>query len=792
MENHRNQLILKTPASWFGAKWREGLPCGNGLVGALVYGAIKDETIQVNHAELWHWGVNNPLPDVSSSVNLTRELLDKGEFHKANNITSHALLEAGYEAELYKPCPLGDIKWFMYNESVFQHYRRVLDMENAEIRVTWDQENQRFERKVFVSRKDNLVALKLSTKKQIIHSAIRLQLHETYGEDTKKKRLEIGDSLEIHYEGGYMYYAAENEDGTDFGMVAKVLTDGKMTFDECVEVEDASEITMLVKTFVKGNREDAFMLLKGELEQTKYSYDELLVRHRSIHKPLYHSSDIKLAWEGLEKSNEELLLDAYEDYASNVLLEKLWRYGRYLFICGTRKNAQPFPLYGLWGGEYNLIWSHHMANINIQMIYWHCLAGNLIEDAETLIDYYMGLIEEFRENARQIFGMKGIYLSAGSTPGLGRANQIVPIITNWISGAGWIAQHFYAYYTYTGNRQVLEDKILPFMYEAALFYEDYLVLEDTGKYKIYPSISPENTPSNLMPEGFKEFMGHGSPTSINATMDFAVMKELFTNLIEASEATGKYKECIPKWKELLDGIPGYQMNADGSVKEWMHMELSDNHYHRHISHMYPVFPGNEVTYEKDEVLMEGFKKSLYQRILGGQTGWSLAHMSCVYARFREPEKAIECIDVITRGCMTNSFLTLHNDWRKMGISLDLDEFAPIQLDANMGIVGAIQEMLLFIDTDLIHVLPACPARWKKGSISNMRFHTGQISFEWDLEKSALELTVVTLRQTNVVFKLPSFITHLDLEDKNKDITLELVEKNQVRITAPANKTIQIR
>ena len=167
---------------------------------------------------------------------------------------------------------------------------------------------------------------------------------------------------------------------------------------------------------------------------------------------------------------------------------------------------------------------------------------------------------------------------------------------------------------------------------------------------------------------------------------------------------------------MLAKIPPYQVNTDGAVKEWMHPDFEDNYNHRHLSHLYPVFPGQEVTKESDPDLFAAFRNAVDQRLVVGisdQSGWSLAHMANLYARMEEGDKALECLELLSRSCLSNNFFTLHNDWRNMGITLKMPS-APVQLDANLGWTAAVQEMLMFASPDLIKILPACPANGRKG------------------------------------------------------------------------------
>ena len=770
--NDRNRIVLKTPASWHRDMWREGLPAGNGRIGALVYGNIADETIVMNHCSLWHWGEKSELPDIHETLAETRRRMDQGNFREANWIAVNTLKEKGYTARLASPCPLCDIKVSMEGRGVFHHYRRMLDMETGEITVAWQEGDCEFARKLFVSRADDMLVYKITSSQSNLTADLSVQLHETYDKDTDRMRREQGEALETYADGNYIFYAARNEDGRDFGAVMKVVReDGDLTVKDGsrISVANCRSITAYCRFFVNGKRDTEFRSLKKELEEWKDTYDDCLDRHARLHSALFHSADIEIAYEYLDRSNEELLFDAYEHTASNALIEKMWRFGRYLMISGTSEEGLPFPLYGLWPGKYRLPWPHNMANENIQMIYWHTLVGGLEYTMKSVIDYYWSLMDDFRQNAHKLFGCSGIYIPAGTTPGMGRPNQIVPVIINWIGAAGWLCQHFYNYYKFTGDQELLKEKILPFMYEAAQFYSDYIVMDETGNCKIYPSVSPENTPKSLMPNEEYEHMAHPCPSAVNATMDFAIIKELFRNIVEAGKITGMYQDKINGWETILRAIPGYQKSPEGDIREWMHPDLTDHYTHRHLSHIYPVFPGTEYVVGRDDPdMLAAFELAVDKRILGSQSGWSLVHMACIYARLEKPEKAMECLDDLTRSCVLKNLFTLHNDWRRMGLTLGRDDSAPVQMDADMGLVNAVQEMLLFVSDDFIKILPACPEKFGKGMVKKLRFMTGFLSFEWNKEEGSFECTIEALRDTKLKIQLPKFADRYVINGRNID------------------------
>ncbi|PWW02878.1 alpha-L-fucosidase 2 [Paenibacillus cellulosilyticus] len=754
--NNRYKLTLRYPTSWWNNKWREGLPSGNGRIGASVYGAVKEETIMLTHEDLWHWGRKAELPDVSYTLPETRKLMDEEKYLEASWHLTKALQDRGYNTELASRFPLADLKLTMVCEQAFKQYRRSLDMETGEVTVQWQDGEKSYARRLFVSRADDAIIYEITAGGHDITGALRLKLHPTDDPNLVEACKEIEATVQVKAAGNYLYYAARNDDGSDFGAVMHIVTDaGVRSADQqdAIHFQGASRVLAIVKLFVKGDREQDWARLRSELSVIPTDYKRLLAAHVDIHGELFHSVNLELGEDDGSRTNEELLLDAYEGEAPTELVQKMWAYGRYLFISGTHAEGYPFGLYGLWGGDHQLTWCHNMANENVQMIYWHVPAGGLMELMPALIRYYDSMMDDFRANAQKLYGCRGIYIPAGSTPGIGVPNQVVPVIMNWTGTAAWLARHYYEYYLYTGDRTLLVDKVLPFMREAVLFYEDFVVLDQDGQLKFYPSVSPENTPENFMPTDGKP-LAHPMPTTINATMDCALLKELLTHLIEGSREAGVYDDDIMRWELMLQRIPDYKINADGAIREWMDERFDDRYNHRHLSHIYPIFPGQEFTREEHPQRFEAFETAVNKRLLGAQTGWSLGHMAAIYARLGDGNKALTQLDILSRSCLLNNFMTLHNDWRDMGICMNMEE-APIQLDANMGWVNAVQEMLLYVSPTMVKLLPALPDRWTSGSVSGMRFCAGKVSFSWNKENDTFHAELIAERDTTFTLKLPA-------------------------------------
>lgn len=760
----KNVLTMRYPASWWAELWREVVPAGNGIIGAGVYGGVHEETILINHEDLWANCIEQEFPDVSSKLPEVRRLIFEGKLEESRHILINAIKENGFKGYTAVPVPVGDIKVLMHEKHGFKDYSRSLNMETGEVKVSWLDGKNRVERCLFVSRVDNVIVYKIKGSHYgTIDLDLWLDVHDPSDaiNPLNGSRAELPKAIEVKVENGFIYYAATNTDGKDFGMVAKVvLQGGRMDCSgKKIVVKDADFVTVYTKVFIKQDREIGWREAKEQLINLYGTYEELIIPHSREHSRLYHTATLDLKTSPAEHklSNEELLLEAYKGEVPAVMAEKMWAYGRYLLISASHEGGQPCHLLGLWCGAYSAFWGINMANENLEMIYWHALSGNMPELLMPVFDYYDGMMEMFRVNARNLYGCRGIYVPAVTTPGEGYLQCLADHIVHWTGGAGWIAQHYYDYYLHTGDEEFLRERALPFMREVALFYEDFFILGEDGYYISVPSNSPENTPANYRDESG---MGEEMETTINATMDFAIAKEVLCNLLAGAQITGMYGQEVEKWEEMLTHIPPYQINEDGAIKEWMHPLLKDNYYHRHLSHIYPVFPGIEVTQEDQPELFKAFVKAVELRHTVGmndQTSWSLAHMACCYSRMEMGDQALQCLDEISRTSILNNFFTVHNDWRNMGLVMDF-KMAPFQIDGNMGWTGAVNEMLVFSRPGLLKLLPALPSRWGKGSVKGLLCRGNiTVEIEWDMETDIVEAVLKTNKTQIIDIKLPQII-----------------------------------
>jgi len=780
--------------------WREGLPVGNGFTGASLYGGSKQEILQLNRHDFWCNGKAQPLPDVKDALARQRRMMDEENFKEASWEIVNALREKEYESKLESHIPMARMLVTQEPVKGFKNFRRELDMEKALASQQWTDNGVPMRREVFVSRCEDVVVYRLCAGEEASYK-LHLETYRNDGENDNDFMKELWESEEKENfaeenQPGWMFLHAEiNKLGEKhpFGAVARVSLPRGGSFSKgkkALRITGAREVLIVISLYQGGEKEEQQKVHREKLERyAGRSFKELLSESARLHRKLYHSASLSFGAKWTH-SNEELLLKAYaEDAQPTELVEKLWHFGRYLFICGSNPKANPFPLYGLWGGRYRPMWCHNMANENLQMIYWHSFVGNLGEYHQAVFKYLNDRIPAFRENARKLFGIDGIYLTAGTTPGVAEPTQVVPVIINWIGAAGWLAQHYYKYYRYTKDAEYAKEVMLPYLMGVADFYEAFLCFEDTPqgeRLKIYPSVSPENTPQNFMPPAGVH-MAHPMPTTINSTIDLAIVKEFFTNLLELWEKpsqgagdranTGRQvctemqtgtetqtdteiqavtEERLELWRRILQAIPPYEANGEGAIREWQDERFEDRYDHRHLSHIYPVFPGEECYALRTPEMESAFEKAVELRKIDAQTGWSMAHMAAIYARFRKGAQAMECLDNMAKSSLLPNFFTLHNDWRGMNISLNMDP-APVQLDAIMGYVNALQEMLVYTTPGYLALLPAPERRIMRGECKNFRYHDGFLSMKWDLEKGELFAQLRAVRAHKLTLVLPDVL-----------------------------------
>lgn len=766
--NRRKSLLqMAQPAGW----WRDAFPLGNGHLGAMPYGRICEERVLINHERLWYEGIIPEVPDVSNLLPKCRELIERGEHLKANELYWDALNEQGQQGRCAVYHPAADLCFSSISETCFKNYRRTLSLGAAEAVTYWEWNQEPQIRRSFVSRTDDCIVVEqrgTGLAKQTWD--LKLELHEMLdavratGEQFEPP-IEFKASADGEWLIGTGRYVDPAYKGAEYGVVARVVvTGGKVSSEKhspVMRISGSDEVLVIAKVFVYEPASEAVVRLKYEILDFPADYETLLKRHCDDYGPRFEACRIEFADTNPEKqSNEQLLLNAYSGDVPVELMQKMVDYGRYLLLNSSDESSVPSNLQGIWNGDYAPPWDcFFMINENLLMNYWQALPGCMNDEALGVFNFYESNLEDYRENAKKLFGCRGIFIPALTSPETGLSTHPGSWIINWISGAGWLCQLFYDYYLFTRDEAYLRDRLLPFMREVALFYEDYFSFDAAGKVVISPSTSPENWPS--------EFNAIDSPTSIhprltvNATMDVAVARELLSNLLGGARKFGLFNESYERWECILDGLPAYEVNEDGAIREWLDYRFSDNYEHRHLSHIYPVFPGFEVTKESHPSLYPAFKTAVSKRGTVGlkdQTGWSLAHMANILARMGDGDEALECLNILMQTCVGKNLFTYHNDYRGSGVSVDwyFGRSTPFQIDANMGFTSAVYEMLLQSDAKRIKLVPALPeGKLSRGQLQGMQTRAGvTLDMDWRMDPLNLKCRFLSSSDQTVIVQLP--------------------------------------
>lgn len=755
---------MTRPASWYYDYGKDSTPLGNGQMGVLIRGGVGREEIIFNRADCWHNAFARPLPDVSQALQQMRALIDKGDYRDANSLMYKRLCDAGYDSNTGIPAILGALSMVFKTTELFSNYRRILRMDRGECEVVYDQKGRHTKRRAIISRKTDTFYYDFESNEET-EVILDFDVYDDHTPNMKVQKEIIESSLIRQYCDNGLDYQVKTD---DLSYIVKIRIFG------AVVEQNGNSLKWKAKRFrvaVKcGSGKRACTRL---LPPEDFDYEEQLVNHSKLHGRLYRSCDIRLG-SGRARTNEALLDEAFQDKASPELIEKMWRFGRFLFISGTCKWGLPFPLYGIWHHQHHPKWAQHVANENVEIIHWHINAGGLAELGQSLIDYYYAGMDAFRENAEKLYGCKGIFIGSYTSPICKSLAVFVPVILNFTGVAGWLSQHFYKYYKMTGNRGLLTKKIFPFMVAAADFYLDYLTYDSEGKILYYPCVSPENSPKNLILAGAGQ-MGHPAPVTKNAVIEIAIVKELFSNLLSLIEETGLYAEYQSRLQSALARMPEYKINSDGALKEWVDDSLEDNYSHRHLSHIYPLFPGEEISKEENPEIYRAIERAVDLRELGAQSGWSLSHAASIYAALGRGEQVMEMLDTMLKGATLNNFFTLHNDYRDMGVTLTMAD-SPVQLDANMGFVNAVQMMLFSERRNVISLLPAYTERLPRGRAKQLCFCNGYVTMEWDAEERRFKAVVKLTRKAQVNVVLPSRFGRLTIsieggtiENKSEDM-----------------------
>lgn len=718
-------------------KWEEYLVSGNGIMGLMVAGNPYKEVHVFNHTNLF-MPIHEPLIPPSQGNHLWKmqQMMLEGNYQQAADFlveTSHA---DGFgkkrQSDLFVPA----FQLNITSDSLrFWGYSRSVDFMKGEVKVAWKNHKGTFCRKSFVSRADNVIVTEMTANKKL---DVTLDISLIKRFDPKRKvKFCLDDSLNVAKveqkvtEDGFaikVWYATPWKGGYEGyqGLIRVVREGGKTKIQGSkIIISNAKRIILLGEVEpVKDMNVSPESLFADHLDKLVTEYDSLMQPHQQIHSELMNRVDFHLDTdEAYKNHSSEKLIALGGNHPA--LIERIFAASRYNIISATGVN--PPNLQGIWGAIMTPPWAgDYTTNGNLPTAVSHYLAASTPELMLSLFDKLESQLDDYRTNARVLFKCRGIHIPSHiCVHGYDNQFDATWPMTFWTAGAAWYSMFYYDYYLYTLDKEFLRNRALPFMMEAAVFYEDFLLRGEDGRLLFCPSYSPENHPAN-----------NKSQACINATMDIAVAKALFRDLLEASELLQVNGEKIELWKNMLSSMPEYQVNDNGELREWCWKDLQDNHEHRHASHLIGLFYRHDPEIMASETLKKGVLKTIEQRIdfrkrsaNGGVMAFGVSQLAFPACAIGEGEIAYELLTMAGNNYFNNNLMTTH------------DPHTIFNADMSGAYPAIVLNMLAYSDNGVVSLLPACPSAWKKGCVKGVSLRGG-IKLEelkWEGEKVTVTL-----------------------------------------------------